>query len=249
MLHTCTNPVLEILTVGRYAWQSRTLAVDARPYCALAYRLKGSGTLRCNGKEYTLSPETVLYMPQGVSYHHDYTDTDLLLFHFVTKENDPEPEVYRLKNPEEIARQFQKAVTCWEEKAPGYMGRTMSLLYRILGLLAENEAETRLPAHFLRAAAYLNEQFRRSDLRIDEVCREATISQTVFRQLFKAHYGKTPVEHLTELRLEHARNLIACGSGVDAAALESGFSDSKYFARVVKRHLGCTPRQLQMYGK
>ena len=249
MLHTCTNPVLEILTVGRFAWQSRTLSVAARPYCALAFRLQGSGTLQCGGMEYTLSPETVLYMPQGLSYRHDYTDTDLLLFHFTTAHNDPSPEVYRLKNPEEIARQFRKAVTCWEEKAPGYMGKTLSLFYRILGLLAENQAQTQLPAHFLRAVAYLNDNFRKSDLRIDVLCQQAAISQTVFRQLFKAHYGKTPVEYITELRLAYARNLIACGTAIDAAALESGFSDSKYFARVVKRVLGCTPRQLQLYGR
>lgn len=248
MLYTCTNPILEIQTVGRFAWQPRTLEVAARPYCALAYRLEGGGSLRCGGKTYSLAPGDVLYMPQGLSYEHDYTQTELLLFHFVTADSDPEPEIYQLKNPEELGRQFHKAVQIWEEKAPGYMGKCLSILYKILGMLAENEAQVSLPSHFIHAVALLSGNFTASDLRIGEVCAQAAISETVFRQLFKKHYGKTPVEYITELRLEYARGQIAKGASVETAALESGFSDPKYFSRVVRQKMGCTPRQLKLYG-
>lgn len=248
MLYTCANPVTELLLVGQFSWKARSLPVDARPYCALALRLEGGGSLSCGGKSYHLQPGDILYMPQGVAYRHDYTDTQLLLFHFVTAESDAEPEVYRLKNPEDIGRQFQKAITLWDEKKPGYMGKCISILYKILGMLAENESGQGLPPHFLRAFNLLNQRAFQSQLRIGAICHDAAISQTVFRQLFSRHYGKTPVEYVTELRLEHARNLIASGVCVETAALESGFSDSKYFSRVVKRHYGCTPRQLRHYG-
>lgn len=248
MLYTCQNPITELLLVGRFSWQPRHLAVEARPFSALAFRIEGGGSLRCGGKTYSLSPGDVLYMPQGLSYSHEYTQTDLLLFHFVTASDDPEPEIYKLKNPEEIARYFQKAMTVWEEKAPGYMGKTISIFYKILGLLAENEAQVSLPAHFTQAVSLLTENFNRSELRIGDICRQAAISETVFRQLFQKHYGKTPVTYVTELRLEHARNGIVSGVPVEQAALDSGFSDPKYFARVVKRYYHCTPRQLKHYG-
>lgn len=248
MLYSCANPITELLLVGRFSWQPRHLAVEARPFSALAFRLSGGGSLRCGGKTYSLAPGDVLYMPQGVSYEHDYTQTDLLLFHFVTAVSDPEPEVYKLKNPEEMARQFQKAMALWEEKAPGYMGRTISIFYKILGLLAENEVQVTMPPHFLQAVSLLSESFRRSSLRIGDICKEAAISETVFRQLFRKHYGKAPMDYVTDLRLEHARHLIAGGASVENAALESGFSDPKYFSRVVKQHFGCTPRQLKLYG-
>ena len=244
MIYTCLNPVTELLLVGHYSWQARSLDVSARPYCALAFRLQGGGSLRCGGKIYTLCPGDILYMPQGLQYSHEYTDTDLLLFHFVTAKDDPEPEIYRLQNPEEIGRQFQKAVSLLERKEPGYLGKCMSIFYKIMGMLAENQALTTLPIHFTRAISLLNQDFRRSDLRIGGICRQAAISETVFRQLFKQYFGKTPVEYLTELRLENARNLIAEGASVEYAALESGFADSKYFSRVVRKKLGCTPRQL-----
>ena len=248
MLYTCTNPILSLLLVGRFSWEARSLSVASRPFSALAFRIKGGGSLTCSGKVYHLEPGSVLYMPQGLSYDHDYTNTELLLFHFVTAENDREPEVYQLKNPEEISRQFQKAITLWEEKSPGYMGKCISILYKILAMLAENEASISLPPHFMKAVSLLHEQYRKNDLCIGDICSQAAISQTVFRQLFARHFGKPPVAYLTELRLEYACNLLAEGCSVETAAQESGFSDAKYFSRVVRRHLGCTPRQLRHYG-
>lgn len=249
MLYTCKNPVLEILTVGRFGWKARQLAVAPRPFSALAFRLQGSGTLHCQGNTYTLEPGNVLYMPQGLAYSHDYTDTDLLLFHFVCAQIDPQPEIYRLKSTEHIQRQFEKAIEIWEEKQPGYVGQCMSLLYKILSLLAENQVSIQLPDHFLQAVARINTGFSNSSLRIGQICHDCGISQTVFRQLFKQHFGITPVNYLTDLRLECARSLIAGGISVEQAAEQSGFSDPKYFSRVVKQHWGCTPRQLKLYGK
>jgi len=57
------------------------------------------------------------------------------------------------------------------------------------------------------------------------------------------------VQYITELRLENARNLISCGMPIEAAACESGFGDSKYFARVVKKHFLCMPRELKTFGR
>ena len=58
-----------------------------------------------------------------------------------------------------------------------------------------------------------------------------------------------PVAYITDLRLEYARNLISGGMSIEAAAVESGFNDPKYFARRVKKHFGCTPSKLKTYGK
>ncbi len=248
MLYTCQNPITEILLLGKVSLQPGRVSVDARSFSALAFRLNGSGQLQCGEKSYWLNAGDVLYMPQGVRYFRDYEKTDILLFHFITAKNDTEPEIYHLKNPDEISRQFQKAYGIWEAKQSGYIAKCFSILYKILGLLGENEAQTGLPQHFIRAVSILNESFCSSQLRISQVCKAAAISETVFRQLFRQHYGKSPVEYVTELRLEYAHALITEGMTIEQAALESGFSDGKYFARIVKRHLGCTPRQLKTYG-
>ncbi len=248
MLYTCQNPVTEFLLAGHVTLQPGQMQVEARPFSALAFRCQGSGTLQCGGKSWHLDAGDVLYMPQGLSYSREYDKTEILLLHFITGKNDPEPEVFHLKNPDEIRRQFHKAHILWEEKGPGYMAKCYSIFYKISGLLAENEAQVGLPPYFLHAVSLLNEGFRNTQLRIPQICKEANISETVFRQLFRQHYGKPPVEYVTELRLECARTLISNGYSVERTATESGFSDGKYFSRIVKRYWGCTPRQLKSYG-
>ena len=109
-------------------------------------------------------------------------------------------------------------------------------------------SKTNLPPHFLRAISYINANYN-SNITTATICAASGIGATVFRQLFKAHYRKTPVEYITELRLEHARNRIAGGVPIEQAAADSGFNDPKYFARVVKRYFNCTPRDLKNYGK
>ena len=71
----------------------------------------------------------------------------------------------------------------------------------------------------------------------------------MLRRLFKKYYDKTTIEYITSLRLEYARNLISNGMSIENAASESGFNDSKYFARVVKKQFGCSPREFKAYGK
>ena len=136
-----------------------------------------------------------------------------------------------------------------KNKEPGFAVYAMAQLYMILGVIHEKSAETNQPRHFLDAISFINANYKNSDLSIDMICAGSGINATVFRQLFNQYYQKTPIQYITELRLEYARNLISTGTPIENAAYESGFNDSKYFARVVKKHFGCTPRELKNYGK
>ena len=167
----------------------------------------------------------------------------------MTRQDDDEIKVFHLKNPDKVHRLFEKANSVWQEKDTGYYLRTFSLLYEIFGEILKNETDIVLPRKILDAVTYINENFRDNNLGVEEVCNHAKISQSTFRALFKTHYQKTPTDYVTELRLEYARCLIAEGMSVENAAYESGFNDPKYFARTVKKRLGCTPRDLKTYGK
>ena len=102
---------------------------------------------------------------------------------------------------------------------------------------------------FIFSYMNINLNFTSSEISVEDICKSSGISATSLRSLFNRHYKKTPTEYITDLRLERARNLIACGISVENAALDSGFNDPKYFARVVKNNFGCTPRELKTYGK
>lgn len=249
MLYNGDNPILKIIGVERTSWRAASFQVAPRSYSALAFRIKGEAEMICGGKRVEVHSNEILYLPQGLGYTVDYTDTEMIVAHFITEKNDSLPEVYSFENNERLYKEFLLLLSLWKNKEPGYAVYSMGQLYRIFGSLQEQQTKATLPAHFLKALSLINGGFLKHDLCVDDLCREAAIHPAIFRKLFKAHYGKTPGDYITDLRLEYARNLIASGMAVESAAFESGFNDPKYFARVVKARLGCTPRSLRNYGK
>lgn len=249
MLFDAGNPILKVIGVEHMLWKSGTFNVAPRAYSALAFRISGSAVIKSGEKECTVNSNGILYIPQGVGYVADYTDTELLVIHFVTALGDSNAEVYSFQNSDKIYKLFLNAHSTWQNKMAGFAAYTMSLLYLIIGTMLEKDTEVTLPPNFLNAVSLLNADYKSSELNIENVCARSNISATAFRQIFKKNYQKTPMEYVTELRIEHARNLIAGGMSVEEAAYDSGFNDSKYFARVVKKHFGCTPRSFKDYGK
>lgn len=249
MLYKGNNPILKIIGVEHMCWKGGIFDVKARDYSALAFRISGNATITTGRNAYYIQSNDILYMPQNIPYKAEYTDTEMLVIHFVTSENDSDMEVYSFQNVEQIYKLFLNALSFWKKKEPGYYVYTLSQLYMILGVILEKSTKTNQPEHFLNALSFVNSNYKNSALSIDMICAEVGISATVFRQMFKKYYKKTPIEYITELRLEYARNLISSGTSIEQSALESGFNDSKYFARVVKKSFGCTPRGLKNYGK
>lgn len=249
MLCNGDNPILEIIGVEHMKWKGGTFNVPGRNYSALAFRINGNASIQNNGNEYTINTNDILYLPQNMCYTARYTDTEMLVIHFVTAQSDKELEIYSFQNSEHIYKLFLQAHLLWKNKDTGYVVYTMSLLYSILGKMFEKKTEINLPTYFLKAISYINAHYKNSDLNIDIICAEAGIGTTTFRKLFKTYYQKTPIQYLTSLRLETARNLISCGISIENAAYESGFNDPKYFARVVKKYFNCTPRELKNYGR
>lgn len=249
MLYDGENPVVRILGVENMKWSGGFFRIAPRRYSALAFRIKGTAAITIGGTEYFVNSNDILYLPQNTAYTAQYSDTEMIVIHFLTEKDDSRAEVYSVDNTEEIYQRFLRAHIIWMNKEPGYSAYVMSQIYHILGQICEKETMAQLPSCFLNAISFINSNFKSNSVSIDSICENSAISATKFRILFKKHYQKTPIEYITGLRLEYARNLISNGVPIEKAALQSGFNDPKYFARTVKKHFGCTPVQLKTFGK
>jgi len=248
MLYHLDNPITKIIEVEHLSFPAGIFSVAPRSYSSLSFRIRGTATIESGSQKIFANTGDILYLPQNMKYQAEYTDTEMLVIHFQTLTSHKEMEVYSYENGEELYKHFLQAHTLFKDKSISSAPFVLAALYTILGTLLEKDTKANLPAHFNRAVSFLNAHFK-EEINMDAVCRESEICGTVLRALFKKYYQKTPVEYVTTLRLEHARNLISGGMSVENAAYESGFNDPKYFARVVKKHFGCTPRELKLYGK
>lgn len=96
----------------------------------------------------------------------------------------------------------------------------------------------------------LEQHYQNCNLQIDDLAREMCISQSTMSRRIKALIGKTPVELLSQFRLNKAKALLLqCrqeGRDLQIAeiATKVGFSDPSYFTRRFKDYFGITPTQI-----
>ena len=78
----------------------------------------------------------------------------------------------------------------------------------------------------------------------DEISKLAYTDDYI-RTLFKSATGKTPLRYLTDMRLNHADNMLKRNprEKITTVALCSGFSDPLYFTRAYKKRYGISPSQ------
>jgi AraC family transcriptional regulator len=81
-------------------------------------------------------------------------------------------------------------------------------------------------------------------VRLADCARECQLSVSHFARSFKASFGVTCHQWLTERRVERAKELLALtNSPLVDVATRSGFSDQAAFTRTFRRHVGVTPGQ------
>lgn len=68
--------------------------------------------------------------------------------------------------------------------------------------------------------------------------------------IFKSFYGKTPMEYVTERKIEEGKRLLRQGNlRVKEVAEQLGYEDSLYFSKVFKRMEGISPKEYSRRGQ
>ena len=102
MFFELENHISEIISVDHIEWNEQHCNVLPREYSALAFRIKGSGTIYYNNNQISINTNDILYLPQNIGYTADYTDSQLIVIHFKTHNPDNIAEVFSFENTEKI---------------------------------------------------------------------------------------------------------------------------------------------------
>lgn len=84
-------------------------------------------------------------------------------------------------------------------------------------------------------------------LSLDEVATRAYVSRSHLEHLFQRDLGTTFTRHLSALRIDRAKRLLAerPREAITSVAAECGFADLRHFERTFKGLVGCTPREFR----
>ena len=94
---------------------------------------------------------------------------------------------------------------------------------------------------------YISRHFT-EDISADSLCRQFSIGRTALYEFARQNYGMGIARHIRQLRVEHAKQLLATRPelNISEVAEACGFSDYNYFITVFRRTVGLSPRKYRM---
>lgn len=108
--------------------------------------------------------------------------------------------------------------------------------------LAPSAAETE---RMKRVLEFMLNNFR-DEIRVEQIASLAGMTDAAFCRYFKKRTRKSFIEYLNELRISHARKLLAAVDlSVGQVGLECGFNNSSHFHKQFRLQTGMTPLQYQ----
>ncbi|WP_109437640.1 MULTISPECIES: helix-turn-helix transcriptional regulator [Aquimarina] len=93
------------------------------------------------------------------------------------------------------------------------------------------------------AKEYLNDNISNT-VSLEKISSNIGISKYYLHRLFTEINGITPLEYLTSIRLEKAKNRLRYSKcSIFEIAIECGFDNISYFSNTFKKHIGSSPTQ------
>jgi transcriptional regulator GlxA family with amidase domain len=120
--------------------------------------------------------------------------------------------------------------------------RVSQASYRSLTVQAQVAHDDDLVAKAQR----LLEQCMTDGIRLPLLADTLAVSERTLNRRFLKALGKTPLQYLQSVRIDHAKNLLeATGLSVEAVGEQVGYGDASTFRRLFKRETGLTPKGYQ----
>lgn len=242
--------------------------------CRVFFAECAFGTITVDDAEYKISNGTAIYLPPRTKYRFAFPmqkDFKLIVLNFdlvqtyayyetslgTALESNFEPErvlqypvqsllAAPIVKPALQLRQMLSQCSELYLQKSSFFGEQASALLKLclLELVRENEKSSGHGALCEQVQAYIFENYARQSLDNAEVAREFNYHPYHLSRILKEETGKTLHQHLTEYRLNVAKNdLITTQYDIEQISWRCGFSSAAYFIKLFREHTGVTPKK------
>lgn len=227
--------------------EGRIFRMENRPEHGIAIATTGSYMYRQNEKNIRADRNHVILLPRGSTYTLYCYEADLAyVVNFDGTVNGIELRTFPV-DPLRVEALCRAAA----ELSHAFMQgsdepyRSLSAFYALLSLLFSppDPGQFLLPDDPLfHAVRYLDTHFADPGLRMEHLAARAGSSVSWFRKRFTAVFGTSPCAYLMNLRLSHAKSLLAADElSVGGIAAACGYSDVYAFSAAFKKYTGISP--------
>lgn len=156
--------------------------------------------------------------------------------------------VVKAQQPE-VLRQSLHNIYLAKGNEAHHSARMAGYLYLFLADLMQqtNKAAKKAPdlaAQYVISAIQFIQFNYSQDIGVDDIARAVGVSRSHLYRVFIASLGQSPIEYLTEFRIQEACTLLQTTNlSVAEVAYSVGFLDQFYFSRIFKKIKGVPPSQ------
>lgn len=245
--------------VSKYDNKAHIYRPNGRVDLHILFHLKGSITIYC-GEEYSLSPGEAFILfenePQDYTFEptKDEPEAETLWIHFCgtaarqmlkTAGIDHSAALYPV-SPAETERLFRQLI---RYHLAGDSLMALSYLIRMVSSMSPDKKRplTESERAVRREAERIASNFTQ-EADLDAAAARCNLSRTRFSHLFKEVIGISPLRMQTNMRLDHARDLLLYTElSVKEVAESCGYADQLYFSRIFKESTGISPSEYKKY--
>ncbi|MDY5941079.1 MAG: AraC family transcriptional regulator [Eubacteriales bacterium] len=189
-----------------------------------------------------------LFLPSHLGYEvHTQSQSSVLVINFqVNGEIDYPPLHFANPNNSQIKDSMLTAVNSYKRKDTGWMAEVLSLLYRIMYQIQQNQiskyVSTSQKEKLSAAIQYIDCHYLDRGIRVSELVGLCGISEKHFTTLFERTYKTSAKQYIIDKRLDDAKILLETTEITVTDISDScGFSSVYYFSRLFKNRTGLTP--------
>jgi len=142
-----------------------------------------------------------------------------------------------------VSAAFDRLTPLMQEEGKASVLERKTVVLELIRLLYEHGAAAQAsgPERAIRTAVTFVHENPAAGLSVPMLARQAHLSETHFRRLFKRYTGQRPREFITGVRISRAKALLARGVSIKQAARRCGYEDVFYFMRAFKKRVGEPP--------
>jgi len=208
----------------------------------ISLQIKGNIEIAINDKQYYLKENDIRVLPPGVSHSGSSNEycTDIFLqanhldFSDIVITHDYDGNILKL---------FEIQSRILAEKEKNYQKIADSITDTICEYIKKyTNINYKYPFTFdFKNILYNN--VSNCDFIIADEIQKMGFNVDYFRRCFKEDFHKTPLEHLTQLRIELAKKMLKQNPihSIEKIALQCGYKDIYYFSKVFKKHTNLSP--------
>ena len=199
-------------------------------------------------------PSFVNFSPEGTTFLSEFIR--FILFEYAIKnELAVKPRIsFSDETFTQVNNLVKDMLSEYDAKKQGYMSYLKGQLLRLLVLIAREYTSTQYYNYGKTAAKVYSDAILQSiqyvdvnftmDLKIEDMTKKFLLSRTYFCELFKKFAGSTFNEYINNLRINHAKTLLATTDmNITEIAIASGFNDISNFCRQFAKQINVSPSE------